>query len=75
MAYDAKGKIYIPLEDLWEFVAKYVPTDLGPEIRYGVPRITDCDMEIDYVASTLCDPAEWAQRPSDILDQWKELKK
>jgi hypothetical protein len=68
MGYDATGKIYIPLEEFWEFAAKYLP-ESGAEVSYGIPHVEGNDLEIDYAASTSCNPSEWTVRP-DAVTQW-----
>ena len=75
MAYQAEGQIIIPMEDFWEFVGKYVPSD-REAASYGVPTVTPdgIDMVIDFAVSTTCNPADWAERP-ECLKQWDEHKK
>lgn len=78
MAYDGEGKIYIPIEEFWEFVSKYQPVP-GAGFStyfsaYGVPKFTDNDVEISYAFSTETAPEEWAAEPKAVTE-WKELKK
>jgi hypothetical protein len=69
-----EGMIEIPLEEFWEFVAKYHPEGGSPV--YGVPRANKGNqcMEIDFAMGTddVC-PSEWAVKP-DALLQWKDHK-
>lgn len=67
------GTIEIGMGDFWDFVSGYTPNceDL---IQYGVPRVNKDNqtIEIDFAASTECDPAEWANEP-DVMKQWKGI--
>ena len=73
MAYDGEGTVYIPLEEFWEFVQRYVPVTKGAETAFGVPRVECGDLVIDYACSTDCHPTEWATPPKAV-QQWKDLK-
>lgn len=60
MAYDAVGKIYIPAEDWYEFLNKYVPDSTG-EVRYGKPAQPSKggDIIVDYACSSEVPPESW----------------
>ena len=73
MAYDGTGKIYIPLEEFWAFVQKYVPATEGAEVAFGVPQVNSRDIMIDYAYSTEGNPNDWAELP-EAVKQWKALK-
>jgi hypothetical protein len=73
VAHDGQGTIYIPLEEFWAFVRKYAPGDGAEEVRFGVPRATDGDIEIDYAFSTECAPEGWSKKPPAVT-QWEELR-
>lgn len=68
MAYDAVGKIYIPLEEFYEFVSRYHPKFHG-DIRYGKVLQTNSDIEIDYATSTEADPSQWVKPPDFLKNQ------
>jgi hypothetical protein len=72
MGWDATGKVYIPLEDFWQFVQKYLPPG-HEEVRFGVPKFTEADVEFDYASSTECSPDQWAT-PPEFLKEWDKLK-
>lgn len=73
MAYDGEGKIYIPIEEFWEFVSKYQPAPTAGFSAFGVPKFTENDVEINYAFSTETDPNEWAVEPKAVAE-WKALK-
>lgn len=76
MSATSEGTVYIPLEEFWEFVAKYNDTHAS-EVAYGVPRINPdnpSEMEIDFAASTEGHPSEWADKPKAVR-QWDDLGK
>ncbi len=64
-------KVSIELTVFWEFVAKYHPPLRPAEWQYGVPRLTNHDLEIDFVANTEtiagCVISEFTEVPA----QWK----
>lgn len=62
MAYDATGKIYIPMEEFWAFVTQFHPKFEG-NIHYGKVVQTECDLEIEYATGSEVDPADWAVPP------------
>lgn len=72
MGADGTGSIYIPLAEFWEFVAKYSPDHHG-ETVYGVPRVENDDLVIDYAFSTEAHPSTWETKPPSVT-QWGELK-
>jgi hypothetical protein len=75
MSMDCEGTVEIPMEEFWEFVAKYNSLQ-SCEIQYGVPRCNkeSSRMEIDFAASTECHPMEWSKKPKAVL-QWELEKK
>jgi hypothetical protein len=75
MASYGEGTVEIPLNEFWEFVAKY--NDIrGAETLYGVPRPHKGNgmIEIDFAFSTECKPVDWAEK-SEAQKQWDELDK
>ena len=69
-----EGMIEIPLEDFWQFVARYHPKDGQP--CYGVPRANKGNgtLEIDFAMGTDdVSPYEWAEKPK-ALRQWEEAE-
>lgn len=74
MAASYEGSIDIPLEDFWEFVAKYHDKTSG-EIAYGVPRFHKGGgyMEISFAVSAEGHPGEWAAKPAAVTE-WEALK-
>jgi hypothetical protein len=73
MAWDGEGVLYIPLEDFRRFALKYLPKS-GADIVLGIPRIEDDLIAIDWAASTICNPIDWAEKPKAIT-QWNEKEK
>lgn len=75
MGYDAEGQIFIPAEEFWTFVSKYLPNDLGGEILFGPPVITmdGYDLVIQYALSTICNPVDWTKK-SRAEEQWNNYK-
>jgi hypothetical protein len=74
MAFDAEGSVYVPLDELWGFLKKFHPDFKGAEVAYGVPRVVDGDLVVDYAAGTECNPGDWATKPKAVT-QWAEHKK
>lgn len=68
------GTIDIPLEEFWEFVAKYHDKTSG-EVAYGVPKVRKGGgyMEISFAVSSEGHPSEWAVKPAAVTE-WEELK-
>lgn len=73
MGADGTGSIYIPLAEFWTFAQKYGPK-LDGEVVYGVPRIENDDLVIDYAFSTEAHPSSWAKKPDSVV-QWEDHKK
>ena len=75
MGYDAEGTIYIPAEEFWAFVSKYLPNELGGETLFGPPMITKdgVDLVVDYSLSTECHPSDWSKE-SKVATKWREYK-
>lgn len=63
MAFDARGKVYIPGEEFWTFVQKFHP-EFNGETRYGTPvwNPDSNDLEIEF-ATGETDPGSWAEPP------------
>jgi hypothetical protein len=73
MGADGTGTIYIPLEEFWAFAQKYGPRLEGESV-YGVPRVENDDLVIDYAFSTEAHPNTWATKPPAVV-QWDDQKK
>jgi hypothetical protein len=74
MSFTSEGTIEIDLANFWEWVHKeHLPVSRGTEIRFGVPRVNKGNMtlDIDFAASTDCNPADWAVKPKAVT-QWQE---
>jgi hypothetical protein len=77
--FTSEGTIEIDLVEFWNWVCKeHLPVAPvhGAEIRYGVPRVNKDNMtlDIDFAASTDCNPADWIQKPKAVT-QWNELER
>lgn len=69
MAVAGTGTVWIPIEEFWEFVTKYMPED-ETETRFGVPRVQMNQIEIDYAFSS-----DGESTDMDAMnEQWRELK-
>ena len=69
MGYDARGKVYIPLDELFKLVAKYLPCThdyLQLNLDHMKVLVGNDELEIEYAASSECDPADWATPPEWI---------
>jgi hypothetical protein len=73
MASDGTGTLYIPMEEYQEFLRKFSPIPKESFSTYGIPRIENGDLVVDYAFSTECDPADWGTPPPAVT-QWKEKK-
>jgi hypothetical protein len=73
MGANGEGTIYIPLAEFWTFVEKYNPAKCT-ETLFGVPRVVDEDIVIDYAFSTEDHPSSWAEKPKPA-SQWEKHRK
>ena len=67
-----EGTIDIPLDEFWEFVAKYHDKTSG-EVAYGVPKFHSGYMEISFAVSSEGHPSEWAKKPPAVTE-WEAIK-
>ena len=64
MGYDAVGRIYIPAEEWYAFLTKFLPK-LDGETAFGRPVVgPDGEIVVEYATSTEAHPADWQVKPS-----------
>lgn len=73
---DGTGRIYISVQEWYEFLKKHMPFPASAEFVMSPPRV-DVDgeggIEIDYAYSTDCYPGDWADgsQPQWLKDMLK----
>jgi len=72
-AFGSEATTYIDLVTLWEFVSTYVPFE-DAETAFGVPVLNDFNLEIEWAASDIDSPFDWANTPRAV-EQWNSLRK
>jgi hypothetical protein len=63
MGYYARGEVWIPGEEFWEFVFKHLPHG-GAEVSFGTPVMRDGELVIPYALNTECHPKDEADPPA-----------
>jgi hypothetical protein len=74
MAASFEGEVDIPLEEFWEFVAKFHDKFSG-EVAYGVPKFHKNTgyLTISFAVGSEGHPSEWAKKPAAVTE-WEALK-
>lgn len=64
----------IDMAEFWAFANDWHPFATGKaptEFCFGVPKIIDYDLVIEYAVSTMCHPLDWAAPPK-FMKEWDE---
>jgi hypothetical protein len=62
MGHYARGEIWIPVEDWYEFALKYMPKSDG-EWSLGHPIFRDGEMCVPFAINTECHPSKESEPP------------
>lgn len=62
MGHAARGEAWIPLEDWYEFITRYIPKTDG-EISYAEPVMQDDCVMVRFAINTDCHPSQEADPP------------
>jgi hypothetical protein len=65
MGHAARGDIWIPIQDWYDFVTKYAPHTTG-EMSFGPPSEMDGELSVPFAINTECHPMDEASPPECI---------
>lgn len=61
--------VWFDMPAFWSFVLKYTPC-MTAEYAFGVPKLDDFNLKVNFAASTEGHPSDWANNPA-CLKEWK----
>ena len=67
MGFACEGEVYIPFEDWYQFVQKYLPSQ-DAEAAIGPPQYNEGEgLSVPFALNTECHPAEQSVKPAFMV--------